>query len=371
MSSNRQKLITPRRILSLLTLALVIFVVYKARDQIASAVDYLAAANIWVVLLIIPEQLFMYYCLGQMFFSYLHHKKGFKKVSPWTLSRVSFEINFVNHAIPSGGIAGLGYTAWRLKQLGSSIGQTSFAYILRYVITILANQTQVLIALAFLVVTGGIAAGAWWIVWLALALSLGITAVMVVLMVIVSSRKRIDWFTKISEKVCNKVVKTLTRGRKTRAFPTGTIEQYFLDIHQNLLSARRHKSILIKPIIWGIIYNFLECATFWIIGISMGHPEILPHVMVGVAIASVVGSVIPLPGGVGGYEGTMIFIMTSLGLDLALVTAVVITTRVLVLVGTIVSGYGFYQHAISKLGQKEKQDIMQGTAVKRELNQKP
>ncbi len=363
MSNNKnsqKKLITPRRVLSVLTLALVIFVVYKAHDQIFEAVNYLATANIWVVLLIIPEQLFMYYCLGQMFFSYLHGKKGFKKVSPWTLTRVSFELNFVNHAIPSGGIAGLGYASWRLKQFGSSVGQTSFAYILRYVITILANQTQVLIALAFLIITGGIVSGAWWIVWLALALSLGITAVMVALVIIVSSRKRINWFVKISEKACNWVVRTFTFGHKTRAFQPGVIEKYFLDIHQNLLSARKHKSILIKPIIWGIIYNFLECATFWIIGISMGHPEILPHVMVGVAIASVVGSVIPLPGGVGGYEGTMIFIMTSLGLDLALVTAVVITTRVLILVGTIVSGYGFYQHAISKLGKKEKDAIMQG-----------
>ena len=47
-----------------------------------------------------------------------------------------------------------------------------------------------------------------------------------------------------------------------------------------------------------------------------------------------------------------------MGIDVGLATAVVITTRVVVLVGTIVSGYGFYQNAISKIGKKEREQIM-------------
>lgn len=102
----------------------------------------------------------------------------------------------------------------------------------------------------------------------------------------------------------------------------------------------------------------LEVATYWLVGISMGHWEILPQIMVAEAIASVVGAVMLTPGGVGGYEGVMIFVMSVLGVDAGLATAVVITTRVIVLVGTIVSGYGFYQNAISKIGKKEREKIM-------------
>ncbi len=51
----------------------------------------------------------MYFCCGQMFFSYMRAKKDAKKVSPWTLMRVSLELNFVNHAVPAGGLGGLGY----------------------------------------------------------------------------------------------------------------------------------------------------------------------------------------------------------------------------------------------------------------------
>ena len=117
-------------------------------------------------------------------------------------------------------------------------------------------------------------------------------------------------------------------------------------MHHDLTIARRNKKLLVKPILWGVLYGFLEFATFWIVGISMGHPEILPYVMIGVALASVVGSVMPTPGGAGGYEGVMI-----LGMEVGLSTAIVVTTRVIILVGTIASGYGFYQHAISKLGR--------------------
>ena len=49
--------------------------------------------------------------------------------------------------------------------------------------------------------------------------------------------------------------------------------------------------------------------------------------------------------------------MWALGVDLGLATAVVVTTRVIVLMGTIASGYGFYQHAISKLGKEDKKEI--------------
>ncbi len=54
----------------------------------------------------------------------------------------------------------------------------------------------------------------------------------------------------------------------------------------------------------------------------------------------------------------MIFIMSVLGVDIGLATAVVITTRVVVLIGTIVSGYGFYQNAVSKIGKKERNQIL-------------
>ena len=141
-----------RTILSLVTFVLIIYVVYANFGDIKEAISHLSETNILVLLLLIPEQLFMYYCCGQMFFSYMAAKQDAKRISAWTLMRVSLELNFVNHAVPAGGLGGLGYITWRLKPFGATAGQASFMYALRYIITICANQLQTIIAILCLLI---------------------------------------------------------------------------------------------------------------------------------------------------------------------------------------------------------------------------
>lgn len=119
------------------------------------------------------------------------------------------------------------------------------------------------------------------------------------------------------------------------------------------MTARRNKKILFQPIVWGILYSFLEIATYWIVAASLGHPELLPQIMIGEAIGSVMGAIVPY----GLYELGMAGIMVSLGVPIALTGTVVLMTRVIVLSSTILSGYGFYQHSISKIGRKERAEI--------------
>ncbi len=346
-----------RKILSIVTLVLVALVVWGAHEEIFQAINYLGNTNLWFILALIPEQLFMYFCAGEMFFSYMSAKKDAKNIPLPTLMRIAFELNFVNHAVPSGGVSGLGYITWRLKPYGATAGQVSFMYLLRYVITIIANQGQTIIAIIFLLLMGNLSTEARWIVWLTALVSIAVITAVIVAVIIASSKKRIKWFAEISARSLNWCVKFFTFGHKKNPLGYEAIHKYFMDLYEDLQTARRNKKILIKPIIWGIVYSFFEVATYWLVGISMGHPELLPSIMVAEAIGSVIGAVLVTPGGVGGYEGAMIFIMSALGVDVGLATAVVITTRVVVLVGTITSGYGFYQHAISKIGKKEKEEL--------------
>ncbi len=355
-----------RKVLSVITLILLAFVIWNAKDEILQAVNFLGQTNIWVVLLLIPEQLFMYYCCGQIFFSYMYAKANstkttsddqIKKLKPWTLMRISFELNFVNHAVPSGGVSGLGYIAWRLKPYGSSYAQTSFMYLLRYLITSIANQVQTLIAIAILLISKNFPAENSWILWLVALSCVGVIFVVFLAIFIISNKKRIAWFAKIITNVVNWLVKTVTFGHKTEVLKKQVVEDYCTEFHASYQEARKNKKILIHPIIWGFVYSFFEITTYWIIALSMGHPEIFAAILVGEAIGSVFAAVLPTPGGVGGYEGSMIFIMSLLGVEVGLATAVVVTTRMAVLVGTISSGYGFYQHAISKIGKKEKDEL--------------
>lgn len=342
-----------RTILTVLTFVLLVYVIYTNFSDIKEAVSHIGETNILVLLLLIPEQLFMYFCCGQMFFSYMRAKQGAKKVSPWTLMRVSLELNFVNHAVPAGGLGGLGYITWRLKPFGATAGQSSFMYVLRYVITICANQFQTILAIIALLIFGNIPAAGAWVIGFTALLSVGIIAVIAIAIAIASSKKRIDWFAKTATNFTNWIVEKVTFGRKKAVLKREVVDKYLGDAHGDLMTARRHKKMLIRPILWGIVYSFLEIATYWIVAASLGHPEILPQIMIGEAIGSVMGAIVPY----GLYELGMVGIMASLGVDAGLSALVVLMTRVIVLASTIISGYGFYQHSISKIGRREKAEI--------------
>ncbi len=342
-----------RTVLTIVTLALLIYVVYSNWNDILEAINHLGETNILVLLLLIPEQLFMYFCCGQMFFSYMSAKKEIKNVSAWTLMRVSLELNFVNHAVPAGGLGGLGYITWRLKPFGASAGQSSFMYSLRYIITICANQLQTIIAILALLIFSTVPTSGMWVIWVTALLSIGIIAGIAIVVVIASGKKRIEWLSKTATNICNTIINKITFGRHPEVLKRAVADKYLYDIHDNLITARQNKRILIRPIIWGIIYSFLEIATYWIVAASLGHPEILPQIMIGEAIGSVMGAIVPY----GLYELGMAGIMVSLGVPISLATTVVLMTRVIVLASTIISGYGFYQHSISRIGRQEKAQI--------------
>ena len=354
---NKKKKFGFRQIISIITFVLIAIVVWNMRHQLVTALDYLAHTNIVIILLLVPEQLFMYYCVGKMFFSYMAAKKNARKISNLTLMRISLELNFVNHAVPSGGVSGLGYIAWRLKPYGANVGQTSFMYVMRYAITSFANQAQTLVAIVILLLSGAVAPENRYILGIVGAISIAVIIVIIVGVIIVGKKKILDFVVLKGSKMINLLVEKVTFGKKREVLKEKTVQKFCDEISADYEEARKNKKMLKRPFFWGILYSFFEVATYWIVGISMGHPELLPQIMVAEAVGSVLGAVIPTPGGAGGYEASMAGVMWALGVDLGLATAVVVTTRVIILVGTITSGYGFYQHAISNLGKDDKKEI--------------
>ncbi|MDR1032963.1 MAG: flippase-like domain-containing protein [Candidatus Nomurabacteria bacterium] len=331
-----------KKILSVVTLVLVAVIIYAARDSLISSLDYISHLNVWVLLFLIPEQLYMYYAAGQMYFAYLR-AKGNAKISSWKLMRVSLEINFMNHIIPSGGVAGLGYLVWRLKEWQISAGQATFMHILRYAIAAITTTVQMWVAMAILAVMGLLP---WQMFGLGSLTCLGIEAVAIAVFVIIMSKKRIDWFSKVAATLSNRFIRWITRGRKRKVLDEQKVDKYFTDLHGGWLVARKKKRMLVYPYLWGTIYSFLEAATFWVVAAALGHPEIMPQIMLGQGMASIVGTLLATPGGIGGFEGAMIFVLVATGVPVEVATITVIVTRVILLLGTIVSGWGFYQHAL-------------------------
>ena len=331
-----------RTILSILTIFLVAYVVYQNWPDILETLNHLQETNVFVLLLLIPEQLFMYYACGQIFFSYLRNRKNVQKFSDGEILRISTELNFVNHAIPAGGVGGLACLTYRLMPYNVSAGQASFLYLFRYAVTTVINYAQALVAIVILLIFNLIPSDAMWIIPVSLFMNMGVFFFLWLVVYIASSEKRIEFFSRTVSKLMNVAVRFFTFGHKKQLMRYAKISSYFADIHESVKIAKENKRYLKKPATWGLIYSFCEIATYWIVAISLGRPELLPFIMVGEAIGSVFDGIVPY----GLYELGMAGVMIALGVDFPTATIITVMTRVITLVFTIVSGAWPYYKAI-------------------------
>ncbi len=331
-----------KTILIILTAVLVGYVVYQNWPDVLDTLDHLQDTNVFVLLLLIPEQLFMYYACGQIFFSYLKHQRNVRKFDNGEILRISTELNFVNHAVPAGGVGGLAFLTYRLKPFNVTAGQASFLYVFRYAITTVINYLQALIAIIVLLSLSLIPSEAMWIVPVALVMNMGVLLFLWLVIYIASSSRRIGFFSKIVEKTTNTAGRIFTFGRRKHIVQKEKIYRYFDDIHQSLKIAKSNKQYLKNPIVWGVVYSLFEIGTYWIVAISLGRPELLPFIMIGEAIGSVFDGIIPY----GLYELGMAGVMIALGVDFPTATIVTVMTRVITLLFTIVSGSVPYYKAI-------------------------
>lgn len=342
MAKKKKAKFSFRLILSVLTAVLVGYVIYQNWPDIVDTSDHLSETNVFVLLLLIPEQLFMYFACGEIFFSYLKNRKNSQKFSNKEILKISTELNFVNHAIPAGGVGGLAFLTYRLMPFGVSAGQASFLYLFRYAVTTVINYLQALIAIIVLLILNLIPDEARWIIPVSLLMNMGVFFMLWLVVYIASSGKRIEFFSRTVSRVMNLIVRTVTFGHKKQLMRYDKISSYFADIHESVKIAKENKEYLKRPAIWGVVYSFCEIATYWIVAISLGRPELLPFIMVGEAIGSVFDGIVPY----GLYELGMAGVMIALGVDFPTATIVTVMTRVITLVFTIVSGSWPYYKAI-------------------------
>ena len=349
MATKKRKWFSFRTILIILTIILVGYVIYQNWPDILDTLDHLSEANIFVLLLLIPEQLFMYYACGQIFFSYLRNRKNVREFTNNEILRISTELNFVNHAVPAGGIGGLAFLTYRLSPYNVTAGQASFLYLFRYAVTTVINYLQALIAIVVLLAFNLIPDEARWIIPVSLLMNLGVFAALWFIVFVASSKKRIYFFAESISKILSVLARIVTFGHKKHIIKDKKIVDYFMDIHESVKTAKENKKYLKKPALWGLIYSFCEIGTYWIVAISLGRPELLPFIMVGEAIGSVFDGIVPY----GLYELGMAGVMIALGVDFATATIVTVMTRVITLVFTIISGSYPYYKAIENKGSDE------------------
>lgn len=333
---------------SIITIALLGLVVFFGWSEIVAAWRLLGQVDLWILALMIPVQIFSYYATGGMIFSYLRAKGNLKDTSHWEMTRMALELNFVNHILPSGGAAGFSYLGWVLGRHGVKPGRATMAQIIRFFLTFVSFVMLLVIAVVIVAVDEGVSR-------FVLLISAGLVASAVFgslfLLYIIGSKVRLHMFAGWLTRISNKVVAKFTRGKNKHAVKLAVIEEFFTDLHQDFEEIKSEKKILTKPFIWSIVANIADVAlifiAFWSLGVLV-NPAML---LIAFGVASIVSAVSITPGGAGVYEAVMIAFLASAGVEPHMAIAGTLLARVLLMVGTIVFGYAFYQLTLIRYGK--------------------
>ncbi len=332
-----------------ITLILLTIVVIAAWPEIVNAWNLLGQVNLWILALLIPVQLFSYFATGGMIFAYLRSKGNLKGVSQLRMTRIALELNFVNHILPSGGAAGFSYLGWILTRYGVTPGRSTMAQIIRFVLTFLSFVVLLVVAVILLVLDHKISPVVIWLSVLLAVLAVGAT---IGIVYIIKSRPRLTRFSAWLTLKVNRLVHFLTRGKKPEAVKEGVILTFFNDLHDDFVSIRKDKRILIKPFIWALLANMADVAllfvAFWALG-YMVNPAVL---FVAFGLASIASVLSVAPGGAGVYETIMIAFLATTGVPANIAIAGTLLARVSLILMTIVFGYAFYQLTVNKYGRR-------------------
>lgn len=339
-----------RTALSVVTLGLIAVIIYFSRHELAHAWELLGRVNIWILLLLIPVQLLVYFAAGEMVFSYLRAKKSIDEVPPLTLARMSLEMNFVNHVLPSGGVSGISYMTWRLGKYGVSSGRATMAQVVRFAMGFAAFIALLAAAVLAVTIDGNINR---WIILVSSTLVTVMVGATLLGMYFLSSETRTKQFAGWLVKTVNTAVRKVTFGKRRNVMDEKHTKTFFEDMHRDYLALREDKGILLKPFLWGLAFTAADAALFYITFLALGEPVNPAPILIAYGVASLAGFFVITPGGAGAYEAIMVAFLAVAGLGQGIAIAGIVLTRVIILLGTIGLGYLFYQHAILKYGRRD------------------
>ena len=326
-------------------MALMIFLGW---DEIIQACGLMGSVDLLFLSLLIPVQFLSYYASGEIIFSYLRSKGNLKTTTPWQMTRMALELNFINHILPSGGAAGFSYLGWVLHRHGVRAGRATMAQIVRLALMFAGFVSILAVAVIALTLDHKIDRT---IIIVSVAITTLVIGGTAYVIYIISGHRRLIAISNWVTCTINRIVRKLTRGKKRQILKLETVEGFFSELHQDYLEIRHDKKILIRPFAWAILTNLLDVLLILIVFLSLGSWVSPATLFVAFGISSIAGVISSTPGGAGAYEVVMIAFLASSGVPADVAIAGTLLARITLVFGTILFGYIFYQLTINKYGK--------------------
>lgn len=325
---------------SIVTALLVAVIIWQAWPNVVDAWHSLSQVNLWIFALLLPIQLASYAATGEALFSFLRSRGELRGMRPLTAMRMALEFNFANHMLPSGGAAGIAYTSWKLSTLGIPPSRGTIAQLAKFGVTFVSFSILLAAAGVQLIVSGHGSASVLWA-----AAGIGIAALVGVVVGVWLLKRR-----RLLHRVAGVVLRVARWGMRVLRIRTTLdavplvrfVDGLHLEVRELLASPRS----LLAPFLWSFVINACDAALFWTALAAFGVYPDPALVFVAYGVATVASMIIVTPNGVGAYEVVMVATFVAGGLDPSVTIAAIVLARAVLLLGTIVFGWGFYQHSV-------------------------
>jgi putative heme transporter len=335
--------------LNLITFVALLVLVWFARHDIMHVLNHLLDLNIFIVALMIPAQVLVYFTLAKLFF-YFFQATGVN-VPLKQLFAPMIELNFVNHIFPSGGVSGFSYLTLRLKPYGVSTAKSTLAQLGRFAFMFIGFIGLLLFALVLLAVEGRASS----LVVLAIsAVTFTLIFVTGVLIFVIGSESRISAFTGTLARLLNRFIH-LFRRHHPETISLTNVQRTFLELHEDYALLRQDVGKMRKALAWAMAVNVAELLLLYLAFVAHGAWVNVGAVIVAYVVANLAGYIAILPGGVGIYEPLMTAVLISAGVQPTLALSATLVYRVISLLLSLLTGYVLYHKAIHRYGTADVQ----------------
>ena len=338
MLSKRVKII-----INVVTIMARVVLIYFSWPQITEGLKEIGGAKWSIIALMIPMQIFNFYAVGMIYYSYFSDTRH-TKITRKNMFKVALELNFVNNVFPSGGVAGFTYLGYRMKHYGVAVSRTTLAQTLRFALTFLSFLVLLFIGL-FMLSFGASSSGVTVFIGLSIAFFTLFGTILGIF--IVSDEQRIKAFTAFLPRLLNMVLKPFNKGR-ANTINVPKIEKLFADLHTDYVALMRDRNRLKRPFLWALAVNTSEVLTIYLAYLALGQTVNPGAVILAYSVASFAGLVSILPGGIGVYEALMTTTLAAAGVPKALALSATLIYRIFTMIIFVPAGFILYQMALRK-----------------------
>ncbi len=329
-----------RLILTLISFIALAILIYSLRRQIVDVIANLGRVNSVALLLIIPIELANYDSYARLYRSFFAILG--EKVRYWPMFRLTLELNFVNHILPSGGVSGISYFALRARSFGISGAKSTLSQVMKLFLLYVSFQPLLVLGVFFLALRGHTNN---LIILVASSLVTLLVVGTLIGVYIIDSRSRINSFLTFITRLINGLIH-IFRPSRPETFHIERAQKVFSELHDNYMIIKNRWRELKTPFIYMLIANITEVAALYVVYIAFGKLVNVGAVILAYAVANFAGLISVLPAGIGIYEGLMTAVLVATGIPAEVSIPVTVMYRVVNMFIQLTPGYVLYQNAL-------------------------